>query len=56
MLSDKVVESKVRFLSLLVIWRQQNFQNLLPNHDAEMTGVRHLSLGFLLRTVVVMGR
>lgn len=38
--SDKVMESKVRFLSLPVLWWHQDFQNLLPNHNAEMTGVR----------------
>lgn len=41
--SDKLMKSKVRFLSLPVLWWYQDFQNLLPNHNAEMTDVWYLT-------------
>lgn len=37
-----MIKSKVRFLSLPVLWWYQDFQNLLPNHNAEMTDVQYL--------------
>lgn len=45
--TDKVMKSKVRILRLPVLWWYQDFQNLLSNHNAEVTDVRDLTASSL---------
>lgn len=45
----KGMQFKVRFLSLLVLWWYQDFQNSLPSSDAEMPDVQNLTSRLCLK-------